>query len=874
MSKLDLIVRNMKFKLLYALALLTLVGCSEIKERQDVDFTISEGWKVQSSKVVDLSGKVLSTDKFPYNINWYEASVPSTVLGTLTENGLFDDAFIGKNYEKVIDRDLFEPSWWYVTEFDMPILKQGQRIILDFEGISYRADVWLNGIRIASKEELEGPFRQFKFDVTDLIEGKNRLAVEVFRAQDGDFNIGFVDWNPRAADESMGIFRPVWIRYSDAVSVSNSAVRSKVDTENLDKAWLTVETTLKNMAENTITGTLLYSFRGDIFKKEVSLGAGEEKTVVVDSDDTDMLYVKNPRLWWCHNLGSPEMYEMSVSFSVDGKESDCQKIDFGIRQIESYMTPEGHRGFILNGRKVLVKGAGWTDDLFLRNPDERNEIELEYVKDMNMNAVRFENVWGTSHNVYDLCDRKGLLALVGWSCFWEWEVYSRTPNDQYGCIKSEEDMNLIAESFKDQILWLRNHPSIIAWYAGSDMLPRPELEKKYIDILERIDDRPYVGAAKALISEVTGPTGMKMVGPYDYQAPVYWYSPEAPGGSFGFNTETGIGAQMPMKESILKMIPEDKLWPLGDTYDYHCTTAGEAMHSLDVLKEVTDKRYGKSDNLDDFLQKAHHLDYDGTRAMFEGFRVNSKNATGIIQWMLNSAWPSLYWQMYDWYLVPTAGYWSVKKACQPQQLVYNYYDKSVYCVNDEIKDFALKAHMELLDADGKSITNQYLDVCISAGASVKLFDVPKHTGISFLFLSLQDESGNEVANNVYLLSSVEDIHDWNNYNWIRIPLLQHADYKPLSRMAKATVDCNVAVKNGLVTVTLNNTSDKVAFFVRMMLKDADGNLVIPAFWNDNFVSLKPCETRVYTCRVKDAEQELHLDISGWNVEKSAVILND
>ena len=186
------------------------------------------------------------------------------------------------------------------------------------------------------------------------------------------------------------------------------------------------------------------------------------------------------------------------------------------------------------------------------------------------------------------------------------------------------------------------------------MLPRPALEQRYLDILPKIDDRPYVGAAKALTSELSGPTGMKMVGPYDYEAPVYWYSKEAPGGAFGFNTETGIGAQMPMKESIMKMIPQDKLWPLGKEYDYHCTTAAEAMHSLDVLKEVTEKRYGASDNLDDFLLKAHHLDYDGTRAMFEAFRVNRPASTGLIQWMLNSAWPSLYWQLYDWYLVPTA----------------------------------------------------------------------------------------------------------------------------------------------------------------------------------------------------------------------------
>ena len=531
------------------------------------------------------------------------------------------------------------------------------------------------------------------------------------------------------------------------------------------------------------------------------------------------------------------------------------------------MTEEGHRGFLLNGKKVLIKGAGWTDDIFLRNPDERNEIELDYVKDMNMNTVRFENVWGTSQNVYDLCDKKGLLALVGWSCFWEWEVYSRTPNDKYGCIKEEDDMEMIAQSWRDQILWLRNHPSIIAWYSGSDMLPRPALEQKYLDILEEIDDRPYVGAAKALVSELTGPTGMKMVGPYDYEAPAYWYSKEAPGGSFGFNTETGIGAQMPMKESIMKMIPADKLWPLGKEYDYHCTTAGEAMHSLDVLKEVAEKRYGPSENLDEFLLKAHHLDYDGTRAMFEGFRANVPRSTGLIQWMLNSAWPSLYWQMYDWYLVPTAGYYSVKKACEPQQLVYNYVDKHIYAVNDEAECFDLTAHAELYNLSGELTTKAQCDAHMHAGTSTKLFEIPQCEEVSFMFLTLKDSKGNEVATNTYCLSPVDDIHDWDNYNWIRIRLKQHADYKALNDLKSAGVEAHAERDGDTVKVTLTNNSEVVAFFVRMALKDAAGELVTPAFWSDNFISLRPGETRTYTCK---AEGGSNVEISGWNVEKSTL----
>ena len=860
----------MKLNFINFLAVAALAaGCTEAVVNQDTDFTITDGWKIQSSEIVGLDADALCRE----SAEWYDAKVPSTVLGTLTQHGLYADAFIGTNYDKVIDRDDFKEPWWYVNDFSVPALKEGQRVSLDFEGICYSAEVWLNGTQIASREEMTGPYRQFTFDVTDLIAENNTLAVKLFRAEDGDFNVGFVDWNPRAADESMGIFRPVWVRYSDAVSLYNTAVKTKVDTETLRRAWLTVETTLKNASDAPVEGEITYTMEGRTYRHPVTLGANEEKTVTVGPDDAGMFNVKNPRLWWCHNLGSPEMYAMEVSFNVNGKQSDSEHVDFGIRQIDSYMTEEGHRGFLLNGKKVLIKGAGWTDDIFLRNPDERNEIELDYVKDMNMNTVRFENVWGTSQNVYDLCDRKGLLALVGWSCFWEWEVYSRTPNDEFGCIKEEDDMEMIAQSWRDQILWLRNHPSIIAWYSGSDMLPRPALEQKYLDILEEVDDRPYVGAAKALVSELTGPTGMKMVGPYDYQAPVYWYSPEAPGGAFGFNTETGIGAQMPMKESIMKMIPADKLWPLGEEYDYHCTTAGEAMHSLDVLKEVTEKRYGPSENLDQFLLKAHHLDFDGTRAMFEAFRVNVPRSTGLIQWMLNSAWPSLYWQMYDWYLVPTAGYWSVKKACEPQQLVYNYYDRHIYAVNDEAGSFDLTAHAEIYDIDGKLTTQAQCDVTLPEGGPVKLFEIPQCEKVSFMFLTLKDKKGNEVARNEYCLSPVDDIHNWKRYNWIRIRLSQHADYKALADLGQATLNAVASTEGETVKVKVTNTSDKVAFFVRMALKDAEGQMVTPAFWNENFISLKPGESRTYTCRTgAPAQGQFNVELSGWNIAPATLSL--
>ena len=856
-------------------AFAAIFACSTTVVPQREDIRLTEAWRILPASWTEFDGQKLTTDGDLLQLG-YLADVPCTVMGAIDDN----DLLTGMNYRE-IDRTMFEEPWWFIKEFDIPALNEGQRAELEFEGISYRADVWLNGTQVASTDEMYGPFRQFSYDVTDLLKEKNRLAVKVYRWQPGEFNIGFVDWNPRPADESMGIFRPVWIRYSNEVSIKNPVITSKVDTVELDEAWLAVEATLCNSSDAEVSGKLLGRFDGKEFSYPVTLAAGETRIVKMTSEDAEVLHMKNPRLWWCHNLGTPEMYNMELSFVINNKISDSKSIDFGVRQIDSYINSSKGRQFVLNGKNVLIKGAGWTDDIFLRNPDARNLIEVSYVKHMNLNTIRFENVWGTSQNIYDICDKLGVFALVGWSCQWEWEVYTGKPNDRYGCVSTEEDMNLIAESFEDQVLWLRNHPSIIGWYAASDMLPRPELEQRYLDILEKTDTtRPYMVHAGSATSPLSGPAGMKMWGPYEWQAPYYWYSEEAKGNATGFNTEIGIGAQFPVKETILKMIPEDQLWPVGEAYDFHCTTSRDALHDLTELKTVIEKRMGGAENLDEFIRKAHFIDYEGTRAMIEAHRVNVPRSTGVIQWMLNSAWPSLYWQMYDWYLVPTSGFWSVRKGCAPQQLIYNYGDNYLYAVNDEKEDVQLRAHMKAYGLDGKLLCDASSDADMPMGSSVKLFEVyPKGEDIDdvmFLFLTLTDKKGNIVSKNEYVIAEVMDKHDWNKYRWWRTQIESYADFSALDELAPAEVAVSVSKENTehgkMPCVTLENKSDVVAFFVRMDIKYRNGE-IFPALWSDNLVTLQPGETlTVNTGAMIIDGIDAKLVISGWNVNEQTITL--
>ncbi|MEG2573278.1 MAG: glycoside hydrolase family 2, partial [Bacteroides sp.] len=732
-------------KILFALSFLTLmltkatIGRAADANNQPIKLLLSNGWKVQSSAQTGTK-------------ECYDASIPATVMGVLTANGRYNNVLEGINY-KQIDKSIFNDSWWFRKEFELPKLEKGKQASLLFDGLSYRANIWLNGKLIASKDSVFGPFRQFSFDITPYIKTKNRLAVEVFKANPGEPNIGFVDWNPRPVDESMGIFREVSVKVTGEVEMKQTRVYSKVNTNTLDEAWLSIETRLHNQSNRTIVGKLVGKIENLSFSVPVSLNAGEKRTISITPEQVEQLHFLKPRLWWCNQLGEPEMYELNLAFESNNNVSDNEKIPFGIREIKDYFTPKGARGFMLNGKKVLVRSAGWTDDIFLRDSPERNKQQVMYVKDMNLNSIRFENIWGTSQNIYDLCDQHGLMALVGWSCHWEYIDYLGSPCDEFGGIRKEEDIKLIVQSFKDQVCWLRNHPSIIAWFAGSDMIPRPEMEKKYLAILKECDDRPYIAAAKSLTSEISGQTGVKMNGPYEYVGPNYWYIDHQVGGAFGFNTETGIGAQLPVIESIKKIIPKDKLWPLNEVWNYHCTVSSTAMNSLGVLTETINKKYGEAKNLEDYLKKADLVNYEGTKAMFEAFRVNAPLTTGIVQWMLNSAWPSFYWQLYDYYLIPTAAYYSVKKANEPQQLMYNYKDNGIYATNATSENKKLKAVVSLFNLKSEIIHKEAFDLTIKASESTKVLQLKEVKENCFLSLQLSDANGTLLTDNFYCLSA-------------------------------------------------------------------------------------------------------------------------
>ncbi len=862
-----------KFSLIILLFLIQITLLSS--QRATDLLLLRDGWRLQSSEAAGSNGEEISGLNYK-SIDWINCTIPSTVFGTLVKNNLYPDWSVGDNMKR-ISNEKFRTSWWYRKEFTLNKDQSGKIIRLEFDGINYRANVWLNGKKIASSDDLFGSFRRFEFDISKLVQfdKSNVLAVEVFPPMPGEPTIGFVDWNPIPPDRNMGLWREVKIKISGNVSIDFPYVKSKINLNDYSLAELTVSAELKNYSSQNLKGILSGSIENHKFQKEVELAPNENKLIEFTPAEFEQLKIKNPRLWWTHDLGKQELYNLRLDCKVDNKLSDSKQIQFGIREVSDYSNSGGHKAYKLNGKNILIRGGGWADDIFLDYDPEKLEAQIEYAKQMNLNTIRLEGFWGNNEDLYNLCDQKGILLMAGWSCQWEWtKLFGKKTDERYGGITSPEDIQLVANYWKDQVKWLRNHPSIFVWMMASDLVPHPDLEKKYHEILKSEDGtRPFLNSAATRISTISGKSGVKMNGPYDYVPPIYWYTDTTTGGAYGFNTETGPGPQVPPLESIKKFIPKEHLWPIDSAWYYHC--GGNVFCTLARYTEAMEKKLGNSDNLEEYCKKAQLLNYDGVRAMFEAFVAYRYNATGIIQWMYNSAWPKLWWQLFDYYLMPNGAFYGARKACEPLHLIYNYGNKNIIAANISQKNYNdLKAKVTVYNFDLTVAFSKEYTLNLSKDENKLICKLDKLKGLTttyFVDLRLSDKNEKEISNNFYCLSTKEDILDYTKNEWYVTPTKEHGDLTLLNSLpeVKVTAKDSYSTKDDKVNfvVEVQNTSSNLALLVNLNLKDKNsGNTILPVFLDDNYFSLLPNEKRVISGWFYNKKQNPALEVSGWNIK--------
>ncbi len=821
---------------------------------------LRDNWAIQSSANIKDGGKLISLPDYTVK-DWYPTSVPATVLATLVANKVYADPYYGNNYFElpgvrrwdIPEGNPFETSWWYRTEFDLPADYSGKHIWLKFHSVNYSANLWINGQKAVDSTQMEGAYRLYTFDIAQYAKAgqKNCLALEIFPPKLFDLTISWVDWNPTPPDRGMGIWYDVTLSTTGSVAIDHPFVKTKLNLPSTDQARLSVVAEVKNTENVPVKGLLKGRIENISFSKEINLNPNETKEVTFAPDDFPQLVMKNPNLWWPHTVGPQNLYDLDLSFEINGKISDSRKTRFGIREITSWMNEFDTlrtKVFQVNGKNIVIRGGGYVQDMMLRPSSERVDADLNYLKFMGLNTLRMEAPRGSDY-LFERCDEEGILVMVGWCCGLAFESWDRwTPHTA----------DIAELSWHDQVKHLRSHPSVFTWLYGSDNFPPEEIERRYINVLDKYDGtRPFSSSATQAPSKIEGYTGLTM-GPwpqvYGYLPPNFWYT------RLEFNTECGPnGEQLPPIETIKRIMPEKDLWPISPSWDLRLR-----KHFYPFSRKAMESRYGKPGSLDEYCTKSQILQMEAVKAMFEAFAANKYKSSGVIYWMYNAAWPKFYWQLYDYFFMPNGAFYGAKKACEPLHVQYNYKENAVQLVNCFYQDFkGLKVSARVFDFSSKEVYNKEVTTGLKADESKILFklDIPQLlTDIYFLKLSLKDKNGKEISSNFYWLSASGD---------------DDADFTGLAKLPPVDVTAKLSPpskENGKLklTVEFTNLSASLAFGLNpKLLSVATREPILPIFWQDNYFALLPGEKRTLEIQVDASlatEGKLLFKLDGWNLK--------
>lgn len=844
-------------------------------------YLLHDNWKAKRVTDIITDGSEITGTDFKTE-GWMDAVVPGTILTTLLHNKQIPDPFFGLNNNLIPDvyttgRDYY--TYWFYNEFEIPEIKDGQEVWLNFRGINYFADVFLNGKRINTNTH-QGMYLREKYLITPYLnKGKsNKLAVWVAppdpvgnatSGQGGDGTIGRNvtmqctagwDWICPIRDRNTGIWDQVCIEITGSVDIRNPFIETRVPGirvpgKKQEPAYVKSSVELKNASSHMVQGSVKIEFEEHENTLKVSLNPFEEKVILFPE-----IKVENPLLWWSNGMGNQPLYHAKFDFiSQDGTIMDSESVSFGIRETGNYFDEKiKARVFTVNGQKVFIKGGNWiASDALLRLSKERYEAEVRLHAEMNMNMIR---VWGGGlterPEFYDACDKYGILVWqdlwVSGDCNGEW-LDPQKKESQARRKAYPDNHGLFLESAIDQIKMLRNHPSLYLWCGGNETLPPADILKALEEtIFPAFDPGRFfleMSTSSKLMTNTIGGVGD---GPYGIREPESVFTER----SFPFNPETGsIG--IPNYDGLKKIIPEDEMVPPQSF------RAGKswAYHKYLPLNNFPD-RYGKVKDIRDFCLKAQIVSYEQYRALQEGFNYKMWDwYSGMLVWKNQNPWTALRGFFYDYYLDYTGGYFGYKHGAAPVHIQFNLND-SVICVLNQTADklSSITAIIRLYDLHGKLLSEQKNPVNLKAHDVILLnkIDLPKNDSEVF-FLKLQ-------------LSDRDKILDENLY-WLSN---KPRSYEKLNELEKVTVR-TVIIKGdeGHAVIKISNSKSETAFFIRLKVMNRKNELVLPSFFTDNFFTLLPGDEKQVELDFNSnknsvSPDELKLVVEGWNVQQEEI----
>jgi hypothetical protein len=839
--------------------LLLMFAASAAMAQKPVD--VPSGWMLQDVAKVPERGEVVSTAAYA-STGWYPAVVPGTVLTTLVKDGIYPEPTYGENERpESIPESLNKTSYWYRTALVVPSSYVGRHVWLNFDGINYTAEVWVNGDRVG---RMKGAFARGRFDVTKSVKPGQRAVLAVLvtpqphpgvpiehtvkngighnggiTAIDGPTFLSTIgwDWLPAVRDRDTGIWQKVFLSSTGPVELSEPLVTTDLPLPKTDSADVAIGVKIRNLTDAPQVGVLAGTFGTIRFERRVALEPGESQVVHLDPTTNAALHVLKPKLWWPNGYGAQDLYKLHLSFVQAAKSSDDLDVSFGMRKIAYSVADSDNLTISVNGVKVFIRGGNWgLDEALKRIPRERLEAQFRMHQLANLNLIRNWVGQSTSEDFYEMADKYGMLL---WDEFFQ-------PNPLDG--PNPEDMDTYVANVREKILRFRNHPSIAIWCARNEGLPPPEIDAALRKVMKELEPtRLYQPSS-------TDGRGVKSGGPYAWRTPREFYKIDAP-----FKTETG-SMSIPTLESVHGMMPQKDWETINDDWAQHDFARGAQQRDTEY-RGLLDARYGKVKNLADFVRKGQMMNYEAYRAMYEGREAALfAPTTAVITWMSSPAQPSFVWQLYHYDLEAAAPLYAVKKACEQVHVMMNEATGELLVVNELPKPVVgAVASVTVFAMDGavKYAHESVVDAAADTATGAGRIALPENlSAVYFVKLELHDAKGKLLSDNFY---------------WRAQP--QHQDdLTALDSMATVTLDAKVRRSDlggkSVITVTLKNPTTHVALMAHVQLRRKSGERVLPAFASDNYVSLVGGESR--TIALEAATKELKGEdalvvVDGWNV---------
>lgn len=877
---------------------------------QTGEWVISDGWEMTDGKTAMASNKSIFDPQYSTSA-WYNATVPGTVLTTLVNQGVYPDPYFGLNNMN-IPESLSRTDWWYRCKFTVPKDIDGNKLRLLFNGINYKADIYLNG---KSLGDMKGAFIRGEFNITDLVNknGENILAVHVFPpynpgipheqsmiagqglnggvlSTDGPTFISSIgwDWIPGIRDRNTGIWQDVRLKAGGDIVIGDPLVTTDILLPDTTQAKISIKNIVKNITSKTVNGTLTAKIENINISLPFTLAANEEKEITFTPEQFKELNIKNPRLWWPNGYGRPELYNLELTVQANNKVSDTKSLKFGIREMSYELMVNDNsqnKRVLYTPNETVNKGKPVFDYI----------NRVAFTKDNNLPTIAKD------------ADTSGLQPLssddpVGpffairvngvrifcrggnWGMDDGMKRVSRERLEPYIRLHKDANFNIIrnwtGETTEEDFYALCDEYGMLVWndfWITTDDTVEPSdfplFVRNATDAVRRFRNHPSIAvwcprnegfAPKQLEESISvmmakeDPTrhyhgqsrflNMGTSGPWGYFKDPSKYYTE---NAKGFNTEMGSYA-IPTANTIRKFIAPEDQWPINDVWAYH-----DLHHTTqnfgDFINAVD--RYGKAESMEDFSRKSQFVTYDAWRNMLEAWNSKMWNTTtGLVLWMSHPAWPSMIWQTYTYDYETPGSYFGAKKACEPIHIQMNLPENDVMIINTTLNDYkSVTAGLRFIDLQGKELYKKNIKLDAKANSATKCFVPEKGNNLPQLYLArleLKDAKGKVLSINDYWMTNGDK-----------------KSYEAINTLPSTTVTIKTSSSKGKTWVEVSNPSKTLAVAVKLNVVDKNSKeILLPAYFSDGYVNLLGGEKRLVELDIPKNITNYSIVAEGYNTK--------